>query len=65
MFGLSVPLEIADVDPRLLRPRDTWADAAAYDRKARQLAAMFRENFEKFTGHVSANVLAAGPIAPS
>ena len=46
--------------PRLLDPRSTWADPAAYDAKAAELAAMFRENFAQFTG-VDPEVAAAGP----
>ena len=34
----------------LLDPRSTWRDPDAYDAKARELARMFRENFEKFEG---------------
>ena len=41
-------------------PRSTWADPAAYDAKAAELAAMFRANFTKFEG-VEPAVAAAGP----
>ncbi|NBC95293.1 MAG: phosphoenolpyruvate carboxykinase [Deinococcus-Thermus bacterium] len=44
-FGLRVPRAVPDVDDRLLRPRDTWDDVAAYDRSAAELARRFRENF--------------------
>ena len=46
------------VDARLLDPRSTWADPAAYDRKAHELAEMFRANFEQF----SSELAAAGPL---
>ncbi len=36
--------------PALLDPRSTWSDPETYDRKARELAQMFRDNFEKFDG---------------
>ena len=42
------------VDAALLDPRSTWRDPAAYDAKARELAAMFRENFEKFAADAGA-----------
>ncbi|CAN5621559.1 hypothetical protein BH23PSE1_BH23PSE1_10190 [soil metagenome] len=33
------------MDARLLDPRSTWADPAAYDAQAARLVAMFAENF--------------------
>ena len=48
------------VPSEVLRPRDTWADRAAYDAKARELAAMFAENFEDYADGVSEAVRAAG-----
>ena len=48
------------VQSSLLDPRLTWADPAAYDEKARELAQMFRKNFERFRD-VSPGVAAAGP----
>ncbi len=61
IFGLSVPETVAGVPDEVLRPRDTWADAAAYDAKANELAKMFVTNFEKYASGVSAEVKAAGP----
>ena len=52
----------AGVDSTLLDPRSTWRDPEAYDRKARELARMFRENFAKFADADPA-VAAAGPRA--
>ena len=60
VFGFEVPVSVPGVDPVLLTPRETWRDPEAYDRKARELAAMFRENFEaKFPD--AAAIAAAGP----
>jgi phosphoenolpyruvate carboxykinase (ATP) len=50
------------VDTELLDPRSTWSDQDAYDRKARELARMFRDNFEKFAGSAGPDVTAAGPL---
>jgi phosphoenolpyruvate carboxykinase (ATP) len=61
-FGLAVPEQVEGVPATVLRPREAWADKAAYDEKAAKLAAMFRENFEKFASGVSADVCAAGPV---
>ena len=61
MFGFEVPVEVPGVDSTLLDPRSTWADPRAYDRKAAELATMFRENFGQFEGTVDDSVSAAGP----
>ena len=47
------------VDSSLLQPRLTWADPEAYDAKARELADMFKSNFEKFDA--DENIVAGGP----
>jgi phosphoenolpyruvate carboxykinase (ATP) len=62
VFGIEVPLEAPGVDTALLDPRATWADPAAYDAKAEELAAMFRANFEqRFAADAEPGVAAAGP----
>ncbi len=61
VFGLAVPERVTGVPAELLAPRHTWADRAAYDAKARELAAMFRSNFEKYADGVSEEIRAAGP----
>jgi phosphoenolpyruvate carboxykinase (ATP) len=61
VFGLAVPTSVPGVPSEVLKPRGTWADGAAYDTAAAKLAAMFKENFTKFSDQVSAEVRAAGP----
>lgn len=60
-FGFEVPTSVPGIDNAILDPRGTWADAAAYDAKARELVGMFVDNFEKFADHVDAEVMAAAP----
>jgi phosphoenolpyruvate carboxykinase (ATP) len=61
VFGFEVPLSVPGIDYSLLDPRSTWRDPSAYDRRARELARMFRENFEKFADSAAPSVAAAGP----
>jgi phosphoenolpyruvate carboxykinase (ATP) len=61
-FGFQVPVEVPGVDAQLLDPRSTWSDPEAYDRKAKELAGMFRKNFEKFPD-AGDDVRDAGPRA--
>ena len=61
LFGLEVPTEVPGVDSALLDPRTTWRDQTAYDRRARELAQMFKTNFEKFEHDAPPGVTAAGP----
>ena len=61
IFGFEVPVEVPAVDSRLLDPRSTWTDPEAYDRRARELARMFRDNFERYADDASAETAAAGP----
>jgi phosphoenolpyruvate carboxykinase (ATP) len=61
IFGLDVPIACPGVDAALLDPRSTWRDPDAYDAKARELAAMFRDNFERFAAEAGREIAAAGP----
>jgi phosphoenolpyruvate carboxykinase (ATP) len=63
VFGLQIPTSVAGVPDAVLTPRDTWNDPAAYDAQAGELAAMFRENFERFADAVPESVRQAGPTA--
>jgi phosphoenolpyruvate carboxykinase (ATP) len=61
VFGLQVPTAVPSVPSEVLRPRDTWANGAAYDAAAARLAGMFSENFARFADQVSPEVRGAGP----
>jgi phosphoenolpyruvate carboxykinase (ATP) len=61
LFRLETPVSCPKVPAELLRPREAWADAVAYDRAARRLAALFRENFGPLADHASEQVRNAGP----
>ncbi len=60
VFGLAVPTACPGVPGEVLNPRATWPDPAAYDARATDLAARFRQNFQQFE-QVAAAVRDAGP----
>ncbi len=60
-FGFEVPKEVAGIDSRILDPRGTWGDAAAYDAKAAELVRRFNENFAQFEDAVDESIRKAAP----
>ena len=62
IFDFKVPTALPGVDPAILDPRDTYADAAEWNTKAEDLAGRFVKNFAKFTTNEEGKALvAAGP----
>jgi phosphoenolpyruvate carboxykinase (ATP) len=61
IFGLMIPTKVDGVPSELLIPRNTWKDPEAYDAKAKELAAMFVKNFQKFEDQASEAILKAAP----
>ncbi len=62
MFDFKVPTALPGVDPAILDPRDTYAEAAQWEVKAKDLAARFIKNFGKYTTNEAGKALvAAGP----
>ena len=62
MFNFEVPTELPNVNPAILDPRDTYADASVWEEKAKDLAARFQKNFAKYTTNEAGKALvAAGP----
>ena len=62
MFDFEVPTVLPGVDPKILDPRDTYADASEWETKAKDLAGRFIKNFGKYTGNEAGKALvAAGP----
>ncbi|HBX75606.1 MAG TPA: phosphoenolpyruvate carboxykinase (ATP), partial [Acidaminococcaceae bacterium] len=62
VFDLEVPTELPGVDPAILDPRDTYADPAEWNAKARDLAERFIKNFKKYEGNAEGKKLVvAGP----
>lgn len=63
IFDLEMPTACEGVPSEILNPRMTWADKAAYDETANNLAAKFVKNFEKFATETDPTILAAAPKA--
>jgi phosphoenolpyruvate carboxykinase (ATP) len=58
-FGFEVPVSVPGVEDRLLDPRQTWAEGAAYDAQAKKLVDMFADNFAQYVPYIDAEVKAA------
>lgn len=63
VFGFEVPTACPGVASEILDPRNTWADKAAYDAKAKHLAELFHTNFKEFASEVAPEIVGAGPLA--
>ncbi len=62
-FGFQVPVAVQGVDSKILNPRETWADKAAYDATAKKLVGLFIGNFAQFADYVDPSVLESAPKA--
>ena len=61
-FNFEVPTELPGVDTNILDPRNTYADAAEWEVKAKDLAGRFIKNFAKYEGNEAGKALVvAGP----
>jgi phosphoenolpyruvate carboxykinase (ATP) len=61
-FNFEVPTALPGVDPKILDPRDTYADVSEWDDKAKDLAGRFVKNFVKYEGNAAGKALVvAGP----
>jgi len=61
-FNLEVPTALPGVDPKILDPRDTYADPNLWEEKAKDLAGRFIKNFKKYeTNEAGKALVPAGP----
>jgi phosphoenolpyruvate carboxykinase (ATP) len=63
IFNLDVPVTCPGVPDEVLDPQSTWSEPESYEVKARELARMFADNFDRFQNAVPAEVTKAGPAA--
>ena len=73
VFGLAMPTSVPEVPSlpevplvpevpsEILNPRNTWADANAYDAKANDLANKFVNNFSKYAAQANEEIMSAAP----
>jgi len=62
IFKLAVPTTCENVPTKVLNPRKTWKDKAAYDTKANELAQAFHKNFKTFEEGATLEILEGAPI---
>ena len=61
-FDFEVPTALPGVDPKILDPRDTYANVKDWNEKAEDLSGRFIKNFAKFTTNDAGKALVkAGP----
>ncbi|NOT04627.1 MAG: phosphoenolpyruvate carboxykinase (ATP), partial [Anaerolineales bacterium] len=61
IFGFEVPAECPNVPAEVLNPATSWHDQKEYDRRYKDLAMRFVQNFAKFTDGTPQEVVDAGP----
>jgi phosphoenolpyruvate carboxykinase (ATP) len=62
IFGFKVPKDLEGVTTEVLDPRNTYANPAQWEEKAKDLAGRFINNFKKYEGNEAGKALvAAGP----
>jgi phosphoenolpyruvate carboxykinase (ATP) len=61
IFGFEVPTECPDVPSEVLDPSSSWGDKKEYDRRYKDLAMRFKQNFAKFEDQTPQEVIEAGP----
>lgn len=61
IFGFEVPMTCPNVPDEVLDPSSSWHDRKEYDRRYKDLAMRFIQNFGKFTDGTPREVVEAGP----
>ncbi|GAB4505130.1 MAG: phosphoenolpyruvate carboxykinase (ATP) [Anaerolineales bacterium] len=61
VFGFSVPKSCPGIPPEVLQPWSSWPNRAEYDKRYKDLAQRFIENFKKFEDGTPMEVVEAGP----
>jgi phosphoenolpyruvate carboxykinase (ATP) len=62
IFGFEVPKSCPEVPDTVLQPWSSWPSREEYDKRYKDLALRFKQNFKKFEEGTPAEVVDAGPI---
>lgn len=61
-FRLAIPTSCPNVPSEILNARNTWPNPLDFDAKAKNLAAQFVQNFEKYKAGVTQAIIDAAPL---
>src|SRR5258706_14230040 len=61
IFGFEIPVTCPNVPGDVLAPSSSWSDKKEYDKRYKDLAIRFVENFAKFAGGTPKEITDAGP----
>jgi phosphoenolpyruvate carboxykinase (ATP) len=61
IFGFEFPTECPNVPDEVLNPATSWHDQKEYDKRYKDLAMRFKQNFAKFEDGTPQEVVEAGP----
>ncbi len=61
IFSFEIPTQCTDVPDEVLNPSSLWGDKKEYDKRYKDLAMKFKQNFEKFEDTTPQNIIDAGP----
>lgn len=62
IFNVDIPKTCPNVPDEVLNPKNVWADKAAYEKNAKELAKRFIDNFKQYK-NMPAAIVEAGPKA--
>ena len=61
-FNLAIPKKLNNISPNVIDPRKSWNTNTEWEKKAKELAQLFINNFQKFCDNDHGkNLLASGP----
>ena len=61
-FNLAIPKKLNNISPNVIDPRKSWNTNTEWEKKAKELARLFINNFQKFCDNDHGkNLLASGP----